>query len=99
MDFSVPFELFYQAIAADSRIGTTHISLYMALLYQWSINGYANPVPVTRQELMKSAKINARKTYDRCMNNLHDYGYIIYEPAVNSSVYSKVCLKFCENEN
>jgi hypothetical protein len=29
---------FYEAIENDVRIGTSHISLYMALLQQWNLN-------------------------------------------------------------
>ena len=32
---------------------------------------------------MKTAKINARYTYNKCMNELQDYGLIRYEPSVN----------------
>jgi len=45
---------------------------------------------------MNAAKINSRHTYNRCMANLHEFGYIIYEPAVNSAVSSKVNLNYCE---
>lgn len=62
MELFPPLSLFYKAIADDSRIGATHISLYMALLQQWSLNGGLNPVEVKRSALMKLAKINARHT-------------------------------------
>ena len=43
---------------------------------------------------MKAVKINARYTYNKCMNNLQEFGYIIYHPQSNSFVCSKVYLKF-----
>jgi hypothetical protein len=98
MELFPPLSLFYKAIAEDARIGASHISLYMALLQQWNLNGGQNPVKVSRKLLMKSAKINARHTYNKCMNNLHDYGYIAYAPSANSSVCSSVTLNFCEIE-
>jgi hypothetical protein len=84
---------FYEAIDDDARISTTHISLYMALLQQWNLNGGINPVSIVRVTIMKVAKINARYTYNKCMNNLNEFGYIKYIPSnsclVNSIVYLK----------
>jgi hypothetical protein len=98
MELFHPLTIFYNAIADDARIGATHISIYMALLQQWNINGGKSPLEIKRPEIMKAAKINARHTYNRCMNNLHDFGYINYEPSANSSVKSVVKLKYCEIE-
>lgn len=55
-----PLTVFYKTIATDARIGVTHISLYMALLQQWNINGGINPVTIIRVDIMMAAKINAR---------------------------------------
>lgn len=98
MELFPPLSLFYKAIADDSRIGATHISLYMALLQLWNLNGGRNPVEVRRSVLMKTAKINARHTYNRCINNLHEFGYISYKPSPNGSVSSRVHLKNCAIE-
>jgi hypothetical protein len=87
-----PLSMFYDAITEDARIGTSHISLYMALLQQWNRSGGKNPVIFDRASIMKAAKINARYTYNRCINNLHEYGYIIYYPATNSFEQSTVIL-------
>ncbi len=98
MELFPPLSGFYNAIANDSRIGTTHISLYMALLQQWNLSGGLNPVKISRSEIMKIAKINARQTYNRCINNLKEFGYIKYEPSSNGSVQSLVILNNCEIE-
>lgn len=98
MELFPPLSGFYKAIAGDARICSTHISIYMALLQQWNINGGSNPVKIERAIIMKAAKINARQTYNRCMNQLHEFGYISYKPSENSSVKSIVVLKYCENE-
>lgn len=83
---------FYQAIEADRRISPSHISLYMALLHTQNEYGRTNAFPVKRQVLMNKAKILARQTYNKCMNELKDYGYIQYAPALNGSVYSRIFL-------
>lgn len=98
MELFPPLTGFYKAIADDTRIGASHISIYMALLQQWNLCGGNNPIDISRSVIMKSAKIYGRHTYNRCMNHLHEYGYIIYQPATNGSVSSKVVLNNCENE-
>jgi hypothetical protein len=84
---------FYEAIEDDVRISPTHISLYMALLQEWNINGGTNPVMIVRSNIMKAAKINARYTYNKCMNNLQEFGYITYLPSSNAFTCSTVHLK------
>ena len=93
MQMFEPLTVFYKAIADDARIGTTHISLYMALLQQWNLNGGMNPIIIARVTIMKAAKINARYTYNKCMNNLQEYGYITYLPSSNPCSSSTVFLK------
>jgi hypothetical protein len=93
MELFPPLTGFYEAIADDARISVTHISIFMALLQQWNINGGSNPVTIARASIMKAAKINARYTYNKCMNNLQEYGYIIYLPSSNQFAGSTVYLK------
>ena len=93
MELFPPMTGFYEAIEEDARIGTTHISLYMALLQQWNLSGGLNPVIITRTTIMKAAKINARYTYNKCMNNLQEFGYITYLPSSNPFTNSTVYLK------
>ena len=93
MQMFEPLTVFYEAIADDARIGTTHISLYMALLQQWNLNGGMNPIIIARVTIMKAAKINARYTYNKCMNNLQEFGYITYLPSSNPFTLSIVYLK------
>lgn len=93
MELFPPLSGFYQAIANDARIGTTHISLYMALLQQWNMKGGRNPIQIERGLIMKAAKINARYTYNKCINELQEYGYITYRPAKGPYSCSDVFLK------
>ena len=96
MDIFPPLTGFYDAIAADTRIGASHISIYMALLQQWNISGGSNPVKIERALIMKTSKINARQTYNKCINQLQEYGYIIYEPCSNQFEASVIHLKNIE---
>lgn len=98
MELFPPLSGFYQAIADDVRIGSTHISIYMALLQQWNMNGGNNPVSIQRTTIMRTAKINARQTYNKCINELQEYGYIVYEPSSNQFDASLVYLKNVETK-
>lgn len=93
-----PLTDFYNAIADDARIGPLHISVYIALLQQWNLNGGNNPIQISRDRIMKQAKINARHSYNKFMNNLNEYGYIRYQPSSNGYTKSKVILVNCKNE-
>lgn len=83
---------FYAAICEDCRIGATHISLYMALFQFFNLNGFKNPVLITRAAVMKAAKISGRATYHKCIRDLSELGYIQYEPSFNPAISSKVFL-------
>lgn len=93
MELFEPLTEFYEAIEDDVRISTTHISIYMALLQQWNLSGGINPVTIVRSNIMKAAKISARYTYNKCMNNLQEFGYITYLPSSNPFSSSTVYLK------
>jgi len=69
---------FYAAIAGDGRIGVSHISLYVALVLR---SGGDASFVITRGDLMHLSKIKSRQTYNRCMNELKEYGYIRYTPS------------------
>jgi hypothetical protein len=94
MEIFQPLSNFYKAIEDDVKINSTHISLYFALLQKWNLNQSQNPVLIVRDELMKTAKINARHTYNKCMNELDEYGYINYNPSSNPFAGSTVYLIF-----
>jgi hypothetical protein len=83
---------FFTAIREDHRIGTSHISLYMALFQFYNLNHFQNPVEITRAAVMEAAKINGLATYHKCINDLSDFRYIKYEPSYNPTIRSKVFL-------
>ena len=87
MELFPPLTAFYDAISEDARI-----SLYMALLHQWNLNGGKNPILIERDKVMKAAKIHSRQTYNKCMNDLHDFNYIVYQPSVNTAIQSKISI-------
>ena len=83
---------FYVAIKDDNRIGTTHISMFMAFFHFYNLNGFRNPVSITRARIMDVAKISGLATYHKCIKDLHEFGYIKYEPSYNPAISSQVIL-------
>jgi hypothetical protein len=83
---------FFSAIRSDHRIGTTHISLYMALFQFYNLNHLNNPIQITRTAVMEVAKISGLATYHKCMRDLVEYGYIKYRPSYNPAINSEVHL-------
>jgi len=87
-----PLCRFFAAIQKDGRISITHIGVFAALLESWLENGAQNPLYAYSHEIMKVAKISAQRTYHRCIRDLHDFGYVRYEPSFKRNVRSKVFL-------
>jgi hypothetical protein len=83
---------FFSAIREDHRIGTSHISLYMALFQFYNLNQFQNPVDITRAMVMEVAKISGLATYHKCIKDLVDFGYIRYQPSYNPAINSQVYL-------
>lgn len=80
---------FFSHIEKDERIGVNHICVYIALFQKWNLNGFKNPVSITRREILKSAKIT-RTTYHKCMKELNNFGYIKYVPSYHPVLGSLV---------
>lgn len=84
---------FYRTIDDDTRITAKHISLYMALFVQWNLNQCKEPISIKREVVMRAAKISARHTYNKYINDLHKFGYIKYMPTSNPLHHSVVYIK------
>jgi len=69
--------------AEDDRLNTAHVSLYVALFQFWNLNRFENPISLNRSEVMRVSKIGSKTTYHRCINELHDWGYLEYIPSRN----------------
>ena len=83
---------FYDKMKEDHRVGPVHISLYMAIFHLYCLNGFENPVPVSRALLMGMAKIAGLATYHKCIRELHEFGYVKYCPSLDGRVLSSVFL-------
>ena len=74
---------FFEKVVADKTLNPTHISLYIALFQFWNCNRFKNPISISRDELMRISKISSKATYHKCLRNLHESGYINYQPSYN----------------
>ena len=70
-------------MAEDSRLNTSHVSMYLALFLLWNHNRFQNPISINRSEVMKISKIGAGATYHKCITDLHVWRYLQYEPSHN----------------
>jgi hypothetical protein len=70
-------------MAEDTKLNTSHVSMYLALFLIWNHNRFQNPLSINRSEVMKISKIGARATYHKCMTELHQWGYLKYVPSHN----------------
>lgn len=80
MEAIVVLEKFFSAIRTDSRIGASHIAIYMALYTVWLDNGCISPLPIISGSIMELAKLSSTSTYHGRIRELADYGYIDYRP-------------------
>jgi hypothetical protein len=92
MEICKPIAGFFLAIERDARICVTHIGIYAALVQYWQANGFQNPMRAYAHEIMPLAKISASTTYHKCIRDLHDFGYILYEPSFKRNVRSCIYL-------
>lgn len=84
---------FLLASTNDHRIGPVHISMYAALLKLWQEQAYKKTFRITRKRLMPLCKICGLATYHEKIKELHDFGYINYEPSYNPYEGSQVSFK------
>jgi hypothetical protein len=74
---------FFDRVIKDERLNPTHISLYVSLFQFWNVQRFNNPISISRNEVMQVSKICAKATYHKCMKDLHNFGYVRYEPSFN----------------
>ena len=86
------FHQLFRVMAADHRINVWHFSIYMSLFHKWSVNGYKNPVAISRREIMGQTHIGSIVTYHKCIRQLCEYGYINYNPSYNPFIGSYISL-------
>lgn len=75
---------FFERFIRDDQMYPSHISLYVALFQLWSNNRFQNPFRICRKDAMQLSKIRSFATYHKCINEIHNAGFITYAPNFNS---------------
>ena len=83
---------FFERMIYEDTLNPTHISLYIALFQFWNIKRFTNPIHISREEAMRLSKIASKATYHKCMRDLHEKKYVIYEPSFKPYRGSKVTI-------
>jgi hypothetical protein len=93
-----PIAGFFDGIRNDPRIAITHIGLYAALVQYWQDHDFITPMQAYSCDIIRVAKISAN-TYHKCVRDLHDFGYIYYEPSFKRNSPSKLSLLFLPDQS
>lgn len=83
MNYIKHLTAYFDRVVNDTSLNPTHISLYVAFFQFWNLNRFQNPISINRDEVMRISKICSKATYHKCIKELHEKGYIIYEPSYN----------------
>ena len=97
MNYIKHLSAIFETIDSDSRLTPYHISLYISLFRRWNLNYFKNPISISRDEIMKMAKIGSVNTYTKCIKELHLWSYIRYEPSYNPHKGSLIYLYTFDN--
>jgi hypothetical protein len=92
MNYIRHLNVFLWIVEKDNAFSSSHISLYMALFQFWNYNRFQNPFSVNRERLMHFAKIGSKNTYHKCLNDLHNRGYIFYHSGASKFEKSKITM-------
>ncbi|SFU78025.1 hypothetical protein SAMN05216480_12513 [Pustulibacterium marinum] len=79
-----------ELFSRDGRLNPSHVSLYMALFRFWNLNYFRPSFFIQREEVMVLAKLGSKSTYHRCLTDLSNWSYILYEPSHNPFKGSRV---------
>ena len=90
---------YFGNVIKDHQMAPAHISLYVSLFQMWSINEYQTPFRMCRKDVMKLSKIKSFATYHKCINELHEAGFIIYIPSYNPYIGSSIEMIDFESED
>lgn len=88
---------FFNKSNQDAVITPMHICLYLALFQRWNLNRFKNPIIISREEMMITAKIKSKATYHKCMKDLHRRKYLVYKPSYNPYSGTEVILPDLSN--
>lgn len=68
-------------ISADQKLHPSHCFLIIVLFRVYEKQNYIMPFQISRKKIMDLGKINSIATYHKCIKELVNLGYILYEPS------------------
>lgn len=83
MNYIKHLNAIFKKIERDKRLKPAHISLYMALFNLWNKQLFKTWLQLDRESLVAHSKIYSKSSYYRGLQELQDYGYLIYKPSRN----------------
>ena len=82
----------FDLIIANQEVKPTHITLYFVLFQLWNTSRFADSFSINRHEMINLSKLGSKSTYSRCMNDLHRWGWIKYEPSTSKYGVSTISM-------
>ncbi|WP_200586443.1 hypothetical protein [Pedobacter segetis] len=79
-------------ISEDQKLYPSHGFILIALFIVYQKQNYIMPFQISRRKLMALAKIHSIATYHKCIKELVNLGYILYEPSYPPLKRSEVFL-------
>lgn len=81
METAQMLTVFFRKSQKDPSISTTHIALYVSLVWLWDKQGCQGSLSLYSHQIMAVAKIASSATYVRAMADLHRLKYVNYMPS------------------
>jgi hypothetical protein len=92
MEFMHHLELVNRLWKKDHRILLEHISLYHALFTWWFYNREGDSVAISHERMMRCSGIKSYEVYAETLEELNQYGYIVYTPSPGKGKPSTVSI-------
>ncbi|SEV91234.1 hypothetical protein SAMN05428988_0379 [Chitinophaga sp. YR573] len=90
MNYILHMQNFYYLVERDRRLKPLHITLYIALFNTWNKYHFTPVFRISRDLLMNGSRIGNKNTFAKMLKQLHEFGYIIYQPELHKGHYPKV---------
>ncbi len=81
---------FMKKSAGDTRLTPVHVAYILLYCICMKEVTQDDPLMVTKETIMQTAKISARSTYQKCLQDLDEYRYIKYVPSYNHFLNSAI---------
>lgn len=80
------------ALSKDERVTVWHMATLFGIIQLSKENELTAPIYISRKKVMELSHINNFVTYNKCIKELQQFGYIKYFPSYHPAYGSKVYL-------